>query len=77
MVNETINADNQLTVNSSSSPRTKTSKLIQRNKHIQCNNNSRSQANPISPITMNKRFTVFHQNIRGVRDKTGELLGSL
>jgi len=66
MVKETINTDNQLTINSSSSPRTKTSKLMQRNEHIQYNNNSRSQANPISPNTMNKCFTVFHQNIRGL-----------
>jgi len=60
MVNETINTDNQLAINSSSSPRTKTNKLIQRNEHIQYNKNSRSQANPISPITRNKCFTVFH-----------------
>ena len=32
----------------------------------------------ISPlITTNEYFTVFHQNIRGLRDKTSELLGSI
>ena len=77
MVTETINTENQLTVNPSSSPRTKTSKLVQRNKHTHYNNNSRSQDNTISPITTNEYFTVFHQNIRGARDKTSELLGSI
>ena len=77
MVTETINTENQLTVNPSSSPRTKTSKLVQRNKHTHYNNNSRSQDNTISPITTNEYFTMFHQNIRGARDKTSELLGSI
>ena len=65
MVNESVNAVNQFTGNQSSSLRTKTSKLAQRNKNIHYNNNSQSQANLIASISMNNCFTVIHQNIRG------------
>jgi hypothetical protein len=77
MVTGTINADNQLIVIPSSSPRAKTSKLAQRIKHTHYNRNFQSQLNPISPSFMHKCLTVLRQNISGVRGKTSELLGSL
>ena len=78
MVTETLNADNQLTVNPSSSPRTKRTKMVHIKKHIHCSKNLRSQTNSVSPpVATNKCFTLFHQNIRGLRDKTSELLGSI
>ena len=52
--------------------------MVHRKKHIHCNKNLRDQTNYISPLTAtNKYFTVFYQNIRGLRDKTSELLGSI
>jgi exonuclease III len=54
-----------------------TSKLAQSIKHTHYNRNSQSHFNPISPSFMNKSLTVLHQNIRGVRGKTSELLASL
>jgi exonuclease III len=78
MVTETLNADNQLSVNPSNLPKTKTIRMTLRKKHTHCSKNLRSQTKPSSPpIVTNKCFTVFHQNIRGLRDKTNELLGTL
>jgi hypothetical protein len=78
MVTEIIHADNQLTVNPSSPLKTKTTEMVHRKKHIHCSKNFRDQTNYISPLTAtNKYFTVFHQNISGLRDKTSELLGSI
>ena len=77
MVNESIKATNQLTINHSSSLSTKTSKLAQRNKPTHSNNNPQSQDNFIALTSMNNCFTMLHQNIRGIRDKTSELIGSM
>jgi hypothetical protein len=78
MVAESLNIDNQFPVNSSSLPRTKTIKMVHKKKHISCSKNSQSQINSTSsPIVTNKSFTVFHQNIRGLRNKSNELLGSV
>jgi len=50
MVTVTPHADNQLAVNPSSSPKTKTTKMVHRKKHIHCNKNLRDQTNYISPL---------------------------
>jgi hypothetical protein len=73
-----LNADNQFPANSSSLPRTKTIKVVHKKKQICCSKNSQSQINSVSsPIVTNKSFTVFHQNIRGLRNKNNKLLGSV
>ena len=48
-------------------------------KQICCSKNSQSTINPVVsfPIDTNKSFTVFHQNVRGLRNKNNELLGSV
>ena len=75
MVNETAKSGNQLIIKHSSSLRTKTSKLAQKNKHTYYNNNFQIQTNPTAPIVMENCFTVLHQNTRGMRNKTIELIG--
>ena len=78
MVAESLNTDSQFPVNSSSLPRTKTIMMVHKKKHICCSKSSKSRINPISfPIDTNKSFTVFHQNIRGLRKKNNKLLGSV
>jgi hypothetical protein len=78
MVAESLNIDNQFTVNSSSLPRTKTTKMVHKRKQNCCNKNSQFLLHSVSsPIVTNKLFMVFHQNIRGLRDKNNELLGSV
>jgi len=76
MVNETAKPGNQLIIKPSSPLRTKTSKLAQKkNKHTHYNNNFQTQTNPTAPTVRNNCFTVLHQNIRGIRNKTNELIG--
>jgi len=77
MVNESIDAINQSAINHSSLHRTKTNKRVRRNKHIHYNNKAQTQANFAAPNLMNNCFTVLHQNIREIRDKTSEPLGSM
>ena len=77
MVNESIDAINQSAINHSSLHRTKTNKRVRRNKHIHHNNNAQTEVNFTAPNLMNNCFTVLHQNIRGIRDKTSELIGSM
>jgi len=77
MVSESLNTDSQFPVNSSSLLKTKTM-TVHKKKKICCNKNSQSRINPVSfPIDTNKSFTVFRQNIRGLRNKTNELLRSV
>jgi len=68
-------AGSQFPVNSSSLPRTKTIMMVHKKKQICCSKNSQSRINPVSfPIDTKKSFTVFHQNIRGLRNKNSILL---
>ena len=78
MVTETLYADNQPIVKFSSLLTTKTNEMAYRKKHIHCSKNFQDQTNYILPTTtINKHFTVYHQNIRGLRDKTSELIGAI
>jgi exonuclease III len=78
MVAESLNNYNQLPVNSPSLSRSKTTKMVYKKKHTCCSNNYQSRIiSASSPIVTNKSFTVFHQNIRGLRNKNNELLESV
>jgi hypothetical protein len=78
MVAESLNTDSQFPVNSSSSPKTNTIMTVHKKKQICCSKNSQSTLNPVSfPVDTNKSFTLFHQNVRGLRNKNNELLGSV
>jgi hypothetical protein len=51
--------------------------MVHKKKQICCSKNSQSRINSVSsPIATNKSFTVFHQHIRGLRNKN-ELLRSV
>ena len=77
MAAESLNIDNQFTVNSPSLPRTKTIKMVHKKKQ-NCNKNSQFVLHFVSsPVVTNKLFTVFNQNKRGLRDKNNELLVSV
>jgi exonuclease III len=78
MVAKSLNRDNQLPINSFSLSRSKTTKMVHKKKQTYCSNNSLSRINSASsPTVTNKSFTVFHQNIRGSRNKNNKLLKSL
>jgi len=78
MVAESLNTDNQLRVNSPSLSRSKITKMVHKKKQTCCSNNYQSRIiSASSPIVTNKSFTVFHQNIRGLRNKNNELLESV
>jgi len=49
MVTETLNADNQLYVNPSNLPKSKTIRTTLRKKHAHCSKNLRYQTKPSSP----------------------------
>jgi hypothetical protein len=77
MVAVSLIIGNQLPVNSPTSSRSKITKMVHKNKQT-CNNNFQSQRNSVSaPFVTNKSFTVFHQNIRSLRNKNNELIESM
>jgi hypothetical protein len=70
MVAVSLNIDNKFPVNSYSLPRTKTIKMVHKKEEICCSKTSQSRINSVSsPTLIIKSFTVFHQNIRGLRNK--------
>jgi len=70
MAVESLNLDNQLPVNFPILPRTNATKMVHEKKRTDCSKNFHSWLNSLSsPIVTNKPFTVFHQNIRGLRNK--------
>ena len=78
MVAESLNTDSQFPVNSSSLCKSKTIMVVHKKKKVCCSKNSQSRINPVSfPVDTNKSFTVFDQNIRGLRNENNELLGSV
>jgi hypothetical protein len=78
MVAESLNVDNQFPAKSSSLPRTKTIKVVHKKRQICCSKNSLSHINSVSsPIVTNNSFTLFHQNIRGLRNNNNELFRSV
>jgi hypothetical protein len=64
MVAEYLNIDNQFTVNSSILPRTKTIKVVHKKEE---------NFKDSSQVPWNKSLKIFHQNIRGLGNKTNEL----
>jgi exonuclease III len=78
MAVESSKTENQLPVNLPILPRTNTTKMGHKKKQTACSKISYSRLNSVSsPIVTNKPFTVFHQNIRGLRNKINELLDSV
>jgi len=78
MVAKSLNIDNQLPANSPSFSRSKITKMVHKKKETCCSHNSQSQINSApSPTVTNMSFTVFHQNIRRLRNKNNELLESV
>ena len=52
--------------------------MVHKKKKIHCRKNSQSRLNPVSfSVDTNKFFTVFLQNIRGLRNRNNELLRSM
>ena len=56
MVAESLNIDNQFTVNASSVPRTKKTKMVHKKKQICCNKNSQSLLHTVSPPIITNKF---------------------
>jgi hypothetical protein len=73
-----LSSDNQVIVNSRNGPVADILNNVHNrsqvcfSKKLQCQNSSAS-----APYYTEKTFSLFHQNIRGFRDKNNELLGSL
>ena len=66
LVAESLNIDNQFTVNSSSLPRTKTIKMVHKKKQNCCNKNSQFMLHSVSsPIVTNK-----HSNEKVIKDSS-------
>ena len=73
-----LKTENQLSVNLPILPKTNATKPIHKMKHFACSKIFYYRLNSkLSPIVTNKPFAVFHQNIRGLRNKTNELLDSV
>ena len=73
-----LKTENQLPVNLPILPKTNATKPVHKKKQFAFSKIFYSQLNSkLSPIVTNKAFTVFHQNIRGLRNKTNELLDSV
>ena len=73
-----LKTENQLPVNLPILPQTNATKSIYKKKQFVCGKIPYSRLNSkLSPIVTNKPFTAFHQNIRGLRNKTNELLDSV
>ena len=78
MVVESPKTENQLLINSPTFPKTNTTKTVQKKKQTTYSKTFHSWLNSVSaPIVTKKPFSVFHQNIRGLRNKINELLDSV
>jgi hypothetical protein len=78
MAVESSNTVNQPPIDSSSSFSTNTIKRVLPKNQNCYSKNTHSRLNPKSfPTATNKSFTIFHQNIRGLGNKTNELLESV
>jgi len=78
MVVESPKTEKQLLINSPTFPKTNTTKTVQKKKHTAYSKTFHSLLNSVSaPIVTKKPFSVFHQNIGGLRNKINELLDSV
>jgi hypothetical protein len=78
MVDEGLSTENQVIVNTRSGPVADILNNVHNKSQVCFSKKLQCQKSYISaPYYTEKTFSFFHQNIRGLRDKNNELLGSL